>query len=312
MSGHETKSFAGHLQIKDAARGIVEAVVCTFNVVDRDGDVISPTAIVGAVPVKGSSYGHNVVTDGAPPVSKGTVTASGNKAIYRGQYYMKTLAGRDAFAFVQEEGSDCPWSFGFPRDSIKTAAMPEPWKSQGGRRFITSLTPIEVSPVFQAAGISTGTLSAKHQMRAAPSYEQQRAVVTEIARKLKPSLVTHSEFRRFQRQFEASHARYVLDTTEVTEAQQKAARFWADRACDFMAEKRVRIVWDVDSLDVAGCFKRSEPDTIFLNPLLSLDAIAPTVLHECVHRKRHLRGLPNDERLVELDELELCELLGAA
>lgn len=312
MSDTETKSFAGQLEIKDAARGIVEAVVATLGCVDRDGDVLTDNAFPAPAPVKGSSYGHNVVTDGAPPVSKGNITVRGNKAIYNGQYYMKTQAGRDAFAFVQEEGSDCPWSFGFPRDSVKTSPMTDYWKARNARRIITSLIPIEVSPVFQAAGISTGTLSAKHRTRSAPGYEEQRALVLAIAKKLEPRPATHAEFRRFEREFERKHAAWVCDTETPTESQRKAARFWADRACDFMGESRVRIIWEIDSLDSAGCFKRSEPDAIFVNPRLPVDHIASTCIHECVHRKRFLRGLPNTERLVELDELDLCKLLGAA
>lgn len=156
----EIKAF-GPLELKDAEQGEVTAVVATLGVVDKDGDVILPGAVpAGGAKVKVSGYNHDIVTEGAAPVGKGTITEVGDKLIFQGKFFLSTTRGRDAFHTVKEMGVDGEWSFGFPRQ-VKTAELTDEWKIQGARRLIAGLRPIEASPVIVGAGIGTQTVSAK-------------------------------------------------------------------------------------------------------------------------------------------------------
>lgn len=155
----ETKSF-GSFEIKDEARGEVVAIVATLGVVDKDGDVLLPGAFPASASVKMSGYGHDVITEGKPPVGKGTITIQDDKAVFEGRFFMSTLRGADAFHTVKELGADGEWSFGFPKN-VQTTPMTEEWRSKGARRLITGLNPIEASPVFIGAGQGTQTLFTK-------------------------------------------------------------------------------------------------------------------------------------------------------
>jgi phage head maturation protease len=160
----ETKSIAG-FEIKDADRGEVTAIVSTFNVVDRDGDVILPGAIKDGATVKLSGYGHDVVMQGMPPAGIGTVSVDQHRAVFTGKYFMDTQRGRDAFAVVKGLGSESEWSIGFPRE-VKTAKMTDEWRTKGARRLIAGLEILEASPVFVGANALTGTLGVKSEDQA--------------------------------------------------------------------------------------------------------------------------------------------------
>ncbi len=156
----EMKSF-GPFEVKSEDRGEVEAVVATLGVVDKDGDVIMPGAFpIGGSKVKLSGYGHDVVLEGAAPVGKGVVVEEHGRAIFKGQFFMSTQRGREAFHTTKELGAEGEWSFGFPKD-VKAADLTDEWKAKGARRIIKGLVPVEASPVFVGAGWGTGTLSTK-------------------------------------------------------------------------------------------------------------------------------------------------------
>lgn len=156
----EIKSF-GVIEIKDAANGEVGSHVATINVIDKDGDVLLPGSFPASAAVKLSSYAHDVITKGAPPVGKGIVRVNGDGVIFEGKYFMSSERAREAFATVRELGEEGEWSFGFP-SGVKTAPMTDEWRSKGARRLIAALQPIEVSPVFIGAGNGTHTLFTKH------------------------------------------------------------------------------------------------------------------------------------------------------
>jgi hypothetical protein len=153
------KSF-GPFEIKSEDKGEVVAVVATLGVVDKDGDVIMPGAFGAGAKVKLSGYGHDVITEGKAPVGKGVITEEGDRAVFRGQFFMSTSRGREAFHTTKELGAEGEWSFGFPK-SVKTGEMSDEWKAKGAKRIIKGLQAIEASPVFVGAGWGTGTLSAK-------------------------------------------------------------------------------------------------------------------------------------------------------
>lgn len=172
----EMKSF-GSFEIKDEERGEVMAIVATLEVVDKDGDVILPGAIpMGGAKVKLSGYGHDVITQDAPPVGLGTISEEGGKAVFNGRFFMSTVRGREAFMTVKELGTDGQWSFGFPTRSIKTRKMTDEWREAGARRLIAEMQPIEASPVFIGAGEGTMTLHVKSVKAADSLTDRLRAV----------------------------------------------------------------------------------------------------------------------------------------
>lgn len=158
---HATKALTG-FEIKDADRGEVTAIVSTFNVVDRDGDVVLPGAIRDGSSVKLSSYSHKVITEGEAPVGKGIVRVDGERAVFEGRYFMSGRKGQEAFATVKELGEDSEWSIGYKKN-VRTAPMTKAWAAKGAQRLIAELDLLEVSPVFIGANQFTATVGTKSQ-----------------------------------------------------------------------------------------------------------------------------------------------------
>ncbi len=185
------KAF-GSFEIKDADKGEVIAVVNTLNVVDRDGDVILPGAIQDGAVVKLSAYDHDVVTKGAPPVGLGTISVLGDQVVMKGQYFLNTTRGRDAFETVKALGPNSEWSIGFPKN-VKTAPMTKAWREKGAERLIAGLKILESSPVFLGANYLTGTVSAKSAVEQADGITEVEPVETpdpqEITAKSEPEPV---------------------------------------------------------------------------------------------------------------------------
>lgn len=154
-----TKSFCG-VEIKDAEKGLIKAVIATLNVVDKDEDVITVDAIKEGARVSMSSYGHDTVF-GDLPAGKGALTIDGNNVVFEGKAFLSTSRGRDTFEVLKEMGPDQEWSFGF---RILGAEVPDDaWKKKGARRILTKLDAFEVSPVIRGAGVNTRTLAVKSE-----------------------------------------------------------------------------------------------------------------------------------------------------
>ena len=151
------KSIA-HLQIKDAAKGEVSAVIATLGVIDRDGDIIRKGAIPDGSKVAMSAYGHDAVW-GNRPVGKGTLSTKGDQVIFDGRLFLNTADGRDTFEVLKEMGSDQEWSFGFRVMGYEVPTEEE--QKQGAYQVLTKLDAFEVSPVLIGAGIGTRTLAVK-------------------------------------------------------------------------------------------------------------------------------------------------------
>lgn len=149
------KSFSG-VEVKDAEKGQVSAVFATFNVVDKDGDLILPTAIKDGAAVVISAYGHQSHY-GALPVGKGTIRTTDSEAILDGHFFLNTTAGRETFEVVKELGPLGEWSFSLDKVTRKSVETPE------GRHFIIEDIGLikEASPVLLGAGVNTRTLVAK-------------------------------------------------------------------------------------------------------------------------------------------------------
>ncbi|HUR74443.1 MAG TPA: HK97 family phage prohead protease [Sporichthya sp.] len=143
------------VEIKDEAKGLVKAVFATFNKIDSHGDVTLPGAFEDGAEVPISSYGHTS-WDGALPVGKGTIRQTQKEAIFEGQFFLDTTAGRDTFITVKELGSLGQWSYGY--DAVEYS-----FGEHDGQhvRFLAKQKTHEVSPVLLGAGVGTRTLATK-------------------------------------------------------------------------------------------------------------------------------------------------------
>jgi hypothetical protein len=154
-----SKSFVG-VEVKDADSGLVEAVFSTFNVKDRDGDVTRPGAFTDGTPVRISAYGHaSWGREGVPmlPVGKGAIRQTATEAIFSGQFFMDTIAGRETFLTVKAMGELQEWSYSVHPEKASFGDF-------NGQRvqFLDKLKgPHEVSPVLAGAGLNTRTLAVK-------------------------------------------------------------------------------------------------------------------------------------------------------
>src|SRR5882672_678307 len=186
----------GFKQIADAAsidqKGAVSAIVATLDVVDNDGDVIPVDAIPTGTKAMISAYNHDSIVGvmfgtgvpDAPPVGKGAIHIEGNKAVFRGQYFLDTQRGREAFATVKALGADQPWSFAYSK--VRVDRPSADWAAKGAMRILAKLGPLpgrdsmEVSPVAAAGGVGTGTLEAHSSRGARAIHEVSAAEVDEL------------------------------------------------------------------------------------------------------------------------------------
>ena len=142
-------------EVKDESQGLVQAVFATLNVKDKDDDVTLPGAFKNGQEVVISAYGHKT-WEGAPPVGKGVIREVGNQAVFDGQFFLDTAAGRDTFAVVKHLGPKQEWSYGY--DVNKSDRGEHEGKSV---RFLKDMDVYEVSPVLRGAGEGTRTLATK-------------------------------------------------------------------------------------------------------------------------------------------------------
>lgn len=153
----DTKALSA-VQIKDATKGIVTAVVSTFGVIDADGDVTSKATFTEGAPVVVSAYGHASWQGGGGnlPVGKGTLSTTDTECIAELQFFMSTPHGKAAFDTIAELGPLQEWSYSLEGTVGKRGeldGMPA--------NFLESTSVKEVSPVLRGASINTRTLSTK-------------------------------------------------------------------------------------------------------------------------------------------------------
>lgn len=209
----ELKEF-GALELKDEAKGDVEAIVATLGVVDRDGDVIREGAIKSGAKVQMSDYAHNLMW-GGKPVGKGTLVVEGNKAVFKGRLFLKTADGRNTFETLKEMGGDQEWSFGFRVTGWE--APDEDEKKQGAFRILTKLEAFEVSPVLRGAGIGTRTVAVKSETPATPPADPIPAATPEAPEAPEPPPTPTPE--------EAAAAKAAADRADLELKQASAAEF---------------------------------------------------------------------------------------
>lgn len=150
----DKKSLA-RVEIKNEAKGEVECVFATLDVVDHDNDVTVKGAFEDGAEVVISAYNHKT-WEGALPVGKGIIQEVGNEVVMKGQFFMDTTHGRDHFNTIRALGKKCEWSYGFNVDDSS------PGEREGKAvRVLKKMTVHEVSPVLRGAGLGTRTTSAK-------------------------------------------------------------------------------------------------------------------------------------------------------
>jgi phage head maturation protease len=165
-----SKSLSG-IEIKSDSKGEVEAVFSTFGVLDHDQEVTDPGAFTNGAECLISAYNHQT-WQGAMPVGKGRIEVGATGAVLKGQFFMNTTQGRDAFETVKEVGDLQEWSYGFDvEDEGKTDVEGKSY------RLLKKLKVFEVSPVMRGAGIGTRTTGAKMRFS-----EQAGAVMADLGK----------------------------------------------------------------------------------------------------------------------------------
>jgi hypothetical protein len=144
--------------VTDKDRGIVTAVVSTFDQLDLDAEVVLKDAIREGARLKISESGHSSIY-GSLPVGRGVVHVKYPHVILVGQYFMDVARARDAFLTVKALGEDAEWSLGF--HVLREAPMTEFWRERGAKRLFSELKLYEVSLVLAGASPGTHTVSAK-------------------------------------------------------------------------------------------------------------------------------------------------------
>ncbi len=152
------KIYRAPLGLKAGDKGQVEAVIATFNVVDKDGDYTLPGAFTDGSEVLISAYGHSSWT-GQPPVGKGVIRTTTRDARLHGQFFLDTQSGKEHFTVLRELGSKGHWSYGF--DVLETGELTDELRKLGATRVLKRLDVFEVSPVLLGAGVDTRTVATK-------------------------------------------------------------------------------------------------------------------------------------------------------
>ena len=145
------------IELKDDS-GQIEAVFSLFNSLDSDGDIVMPGAVK-------SGFKNNQVPmvwshKWDMPIGKGTISQDDSKAVFKGEFFMDTESGKEAYNLVKNMGDMQQWSFGYKVndsdfDKVKTE------DGDTNARYLKDLTVYEVSPVLVGANQDTYTLAIK-------------------------------------------------------------------------------------------------------------------------------------------------------
>ena len=167
----ESKNF--EFKAIDDEKGSVEAVFSVFNKLDTDGDVVLPSAIKSGF--KDDQVPMVFAHKWDQPIGKGVITSDDEKATFRGNFFMDTEAGKEAYHLAKAMADLQEWSFGF---RINDSEVKE-YKSEDGdeisARFLKDLTVYEVSPVLVGANRETYTLAIKSGEEAVYEDSQKAA-----------------------------------------------------------------------------------------------------------------------------------------
>ena len=148
------------LEIKNDEKGEVAAVFSIFDKVDSDGDIVKAGSIKsgfksGDVPMV---WAHKWDM----PIGKGQIEQDDEKATFKGQFFMDTESGKEAYNLVKAMGELQQWSFGFKVDDSEYGKFKKDGSDEEEDvRFLKGLTVYEVSPVLVGANQETYTMAIK-------------------------------------------------------------------------------------------------------------------------------------------------------
>jgi hypothetical protein len=204
--------------------------------------------------------------------------------------FLDTERGREAFRVLKAMGPEQPWSFGFR--IVDSHPADEAWRAKGAYRILTKLEALEVSPVFQAAGVDTGTVSVK-ALSDARQAEVRRLVAS--ARRMVQAAERILGEGKALREVDVD----PLLGREADELARWAAGRWglpAPTVKFYAPDARPRS---------RGVFFESDPGSIWLSAGLRGDHLKETCAHEVVHYAREHFGHGHDEADVEVDTAHL-------
>lgn len=135
--------------------GQLEAVFSVFDVIDRDGDIVLASAIKNGKEIP-LVWAHNW----SMPIGKGTIVNDGKKATFKGQFFLDTTWGQDAYRTVRGMGDLQEYSWGFQ-------VLEQEKGEKDGKvvNFIKRTEEFEVSPVLIGANRDTHTVEVKSSIR---------------------------------------------------------------------------------------------------------------------------------------------------
>lgn len=156
------KSFGGEVKLDTNGKGTGQAIIATFNVKDKDGDVTLPGAFDIGAKVDLCQYGHQW---SMLPWGVGTINADDEKAWIDFEAFLDTPQGEATHKTLvaqQKAGKPSEWSYGF--DILDFEYSSEPSDSWEGKvRVLKTLFAFEASPVLRGAGVGTSTVAVKSE-----------------------------------------------------------------------------------------------------------------------------------------------------
>jgi HK97 family phage prohead protease len=165
------------LEIKNDEKGEVAAVFSVFDKIDSDGDIVKAGSIKsgfksGDVPMV---WAHKWDM----PIGKGQIEQDDDKATFKGQFFMDTESGREAYNLVKAMGELQQWSFGFKVDDSEYGKFKKDGSDEEEDvRFLKGLTVYEVSPVLVGANQETYTMAIKSNTDLLEELSGEKAVMT--------------------------------------------------------------------------------------------------------------------------------------
>ena len=164
------------LEIKNDEKGEVAAVFSIFDKIDSDGDIVRAGSIKsgfksGDVPMV---WAHKWDM----PIGKGQITQDDDKATFKGQFFMDTESGKEAYNLVKAMGDLQQWSFGFKVDDSEYGKLKKDGEEEQDVRYLKGLTVYEVSPVLVGANQETYTMAIKSNTELLEDIADAKSVMT--------------------------------------------------------------------------------------------------------------------------------------
>ncbi len=151
------------VELKDPDKGLVQAILATFDVVDKDGD-ITRKGFFGDQADVPILWGHDW---GMMPLGLADITETKDTAVLDGALNLNTQDGRDALEVLKFQGDAQEWSYGFTILAGGSTPL-EPGENEGAYRELHATADggagakvAEASPVVVGAGEGTMTVSVK-------------------------------------------------------------------------------------------------------------------------------------------------------